>query len=402
MKRLDYFKRELNNILDRQLEALEKKTVAKSFSEWVDIICKSSNRSHLVAKRVQAKNEKTGKVYMKTVYVNPDKVNGLKKYHEQDSNNAKIAIGKLKKQIDDCKTEEELYRIVLRNMGRFSDENNKPLPVVEELRKYVKDKKVKMNMESNDTVEKNTKGQLIYDNYNSLTEEQRQFVINDLLSRDYKEIGNGIFAETERKEKLGDKTFEKEFVDCQILRQIGFEKLYMLPQQYCVRTNGQTGNNTDTFAFKNGERFDFIELKNLDESNIESLQRNYTKSLKQARNVFIQYDKNITDDDFVLAIYNKIKGIKNNPKLKDIAETGFEGNVFLYKSKENEVIQLKITKNGLEDFSSPGEPSSQKLLKAGVMVKFRFSINNIAPKAVSVNNKDVNKSINPYWKAVGI
>ena len=121
MKRLDYFKRELNNVLDRQLEALEKKTVTKSFSEWVDIICKSSNRSHLVAKRVQAKNEKTGKVYMKTVYVNPDKVNGLKKYHEQDSQGAKVAIGKLKGKINTCKSSQELSvanRKRIKRMGK--------------------------------------------------------------------------------------------------------------------------------------------------------------------------------------------------------------------------------------------------------------------------------------------
>ncbi len=157
MKGLNYFKRELNNILNRQLEALEKKTVTKSFSELVDIICKSSNRSHLVAKRVQAKNEKTGKVYMKTVYVNPDKVNGLKKYtikqnmSSEEKRNLAIAITKLKKAIDKCESEEQLLKLVLRNKGRFSDENGRPLQIVEELRDYVVEhqKKLANNPKSN-------------------------------------------------------------------------------------------------------------------------------------------------------------------------------------------------------------------------------------------------------------
>ncbi len=140
MKDLNYFKKELNNILDRQLEALEKEGVKKSFSELVEILCKSSSRSHLVAKRVQAKNAKTGKFYMKTVWVNPDKVNGLKKYHEQDYNNVKIAIGKLKKRIDKCTNSQGLLNLVLKNKERFSDKQGNPLPIVEELAEYASNK----------------------------------------------------------------------------------------------------------------------------------------------------------------------------------------------------------------------------------------------------------------------
>lgn len=136
--RLEYFKRK---ILEH-LESLENQEngVAKSFSERIDDILKSLDRAHLVPKQVRAQNAKTGKTYIKTVYINPNKQNGLKRYHEQESKGSRIAIGKLKKAVENCKSAEELMQIVLRNKDRFSDENGNPLPIVSELRKYVDSK----------------------------------------------------------------------------------------------------------------------------------------------------------------------------------------------------------------------------------------------------------------------
>ncbi len=134
--KFDYFKRELKAVLKKQLDG-ENKEVEKSFSQRIDEILKGYDRAHLVPKQVRAVNEKTGKAYMKTVYINPNKQYGLKKYHEQNSKGAKIAIAKLIKAVDKCQNEEELYKLVLRNKGRFSDENGKPLPIVSELRKYI-------------------------------------------------------------------------------------------------------------------------------------------------------------------------------------------------------------------------------------------------------------------------
>ncbi len=45
---------------------------------------------------------------------------------------------------------------------------------------------------------KNKRSQIVYDNYNALTEEQKEAVKNELLSRDYTEIEDGIFAENGR------------------------------------------------------------------------------------------------------------------------------------------------------------------------------------------------------------
>ena len=137
--RLDYFKRELKAVLKKQLDG-ESNEVEKSFSQRIDEILKGYDRAHLVPKQVRAVNEKTGKSYMKTVYINPNKQYGLKKYHETDSKGSKIAIAKLMKSVDKCQSEEELYKLVLRNKGRFSDSEGKPLPIVAELRKYIDEK----------------------------------------------------------------------------------------------------------------------------------------------------------------------------------------------------------------------------------------------------------------------
>lgn len=137
--RLDYFKRELKAVLKKQIDS-ESNEVEKSFSQRIDEILKGYDRAHLVPKQVRAVNEKTGKSYMKTVYINPNKQYGLKKYHETDSKGSKIAIAKLMKAVDKCQSEEELYKLVLRNKGRFSDSEGKPLPIVAELRKYIDEK----------------------------------------------------------------------------------------------------------------------------------------------------------------------------------------------------------------------------------------------------------------------
>ena len=137
--RLDYFKRELKAVLKKQIDS-ESKEVKKSFSQRIDEILKGYDRAHLVPKQVRAVNEKTGKSYMKTVYINPNKQYGLKKYHETDSKGSKIAIAKLMKSVDKCQSEEELYKLVLRNKDRFSDSEGKPLPIVAELRKYIDEK----------------------------------------------------------------------------------------------------------------------------------------------------------------------------------------------------------------------------------------------------------------------
>ena len=175
--RLEYFKREIKSVLKKQLNSL-KDDVEKSFY-IVDSLKKSmlnplyeseimekAHREHLVPKQIRALNKKTGKTYTTTVYVNPNKQYGLNKYHETDSKGAKIAIAKLIKAVDKCQSEKELYKLVLRNKGRFSDNEGKPLPIVTELRKYVDSKNSSFDKKGkNSGVAKKLR-----DNFNNITE----------------------------------------------------------------------------------------------------------------------------------------------------------------------------------------------------------------------------------------
>jgi len=153
-KELEYFKKELNKVLEEQQDRESVLSVKKS-AFMINEICKSlfnpaytsdalevmkAGRGHLVPKQITTTNKKTGKTYTTTVWVNPNKQNGLKKYTEQDSKGAKIAIGKLMKKIDACNSVEELYSLVLRNKSRFSDNEGKPLPIVEKLHDCVEAK----------------------------------------------------------------------------------------------------------------------------------------------------------------------------------------------------------------------------------------------------------------------
>ena len=237
-------------------------------------------------------------------------------------------------------------------------------------------------------VNKNKRGQLIFNDYNSLTDEQKEAVKADLLSREYTELENGIFAEKGREKELGKAEFEKEFKDCQILRKIGAEKIYMLPQQYCVREDGNTGSNTDAIIFVKDGKSDFLELKNPTKSNIDNLQKAYKKSLSQAKSVFIYYDEEISNDEIFNAINGAVNVIEKNNPNKD-----FSGNVFVWKAKEKEVCSLEIKKLGLEKSSPEGEQSSQNLSKRGTSFSIRFSDKSLQQKTETVKGETEAKDI---------
>lgn len=133
--KFEYWKAKLLNHVDGLIKK-EEKPVKKSFSDYVDYILKSADRGHLVPKKITATNPKTGKTYTTTVYVNPNKKDGKKIYHSE-SKGARISLGKLKKRLEKCANSKELMQLVLENRDRFSDENGKPLPMIQEFSKYV-------------------------------------------------------------------------------------------------------------------------------------------------------------------------------------------------------------------------------------------------------------------------
>lgn len=159
-RKLEYFKSELLKILDKKEKEESGEEVSKAFivqelyKSMTDPLYMAKSREKLVPKQIVATNTKTGKTYKTTVWVNPDKVNGYKKYNKE-SQGAKIAIGKLKKKIDACTNSQELLNLVLMHKDRFCDELGRPLPIVQELSKYVSKKNDKLETPNNSRTKQN-------------------------------------------------------------------------------------------------------------------------------------------------------------------------------------------------------------------------------------------------------
>lgn len=138
--KFNYFKQKvlkhLNTLIQKEEKDGKKKETKKSFGDYLQDVYKAMGRGHLVPKRVSVTNPKTGKTFQTTVYINPNKKNGKKIYHA-DSKGARISLGKLKKQCEKCTNSNELMQLILDNRERFSDENGRPLPMVQELSNYV-------------------------------------------------------------------------------------------------------------------------------------------------------------------------------------------------------------------------------------------------------------------------
>lgn len=138
--KFNYFKQKvlkhLNTLIQKEEKDGKKKETKKSFGDYLQDVYKAMGRGHLVPKRVSVTNPKTGKTFQTTVYINPNKKNGKKIYHA-DSKGARISLGKLKKQCEKCTNSNELMQLILDNRERFSDENGRPLPIVQELSNYV-------------------------------------------------------------------------------------------------------------------------------------------------------------------------------------------------------------------------------------------------------------------------
>jgi hypothetical protein len=138
--KFNYFKQKvlkhLNTLIQKEEKDGKKKESKKSFGDYLQDVYKAMGRGHLVPKKVSVTNPKTGKTFQTTVYINPNKKNGKKIYHA-DSKGARISLGKLKKQCEKCTNSNELMQLILDNRERFSDENGRPLPIVQELSNYV-------------------------------------------------------------------------------------------------------------------------------------------------------------------------------------------------------------------------------------------------------------------------
>ena len=137
-RKLEYFKSELLKILDKKEKEESGEEVSKAFI--VQELYKSMTDPLYMAKggKVGVVGEIrtwNGKKYKKM----PDK-KWVRIYDTHDKH-TEISIARLKGKVRNAQSVEELFQIVLNNTHRFSDENGKPLAIVEELKKEVENKR---------------------------------------------------------------------------------------------------------------------------------------------------------------------------------------------------------------------------------------------------------------------
>ncbi|MGP1491474.1 MAG: hypothetical protein ACTTI6_10515 [Treponema sp.] len=118
-----YFQKKIIEQL-AQLEGEESQELKKSLFYMVDTIVKSKFPVGTI-------REWKGKKYIK---IAPGK---WRAKYDSHSRSAKLAVAALKRKAEQCKTSQELLQLVLENRDRFSDKDGRPLPFVQELRRYV-------------------------------------------------------------------------------------------------------------------------------------------------------------------------------------------------------------------------------------------------------------------------
>jgi hypothetical protein len=135
-RKLEYFKKELLKVLDRQ-EKEESPEVSKAFivhelyKSMIDPLYMAKGGKAGVVGEIRTWN---GKKYKKM----PNKK--WVRIYDKETRGAKLALAVLRRKIDACKNSQELLNLVLENRDRFCDKLGRPLPIVQELSKYASKK----------------------------------------------------------------------------------------------------------------------------------------------------------------------------------------------------------------------------------------------------------------------
>lgn len=75
--------------------------------------------------------------------------------YDEETRGAKLSIAALRRKVDACTNSQELLNLVLANRDRFCDELGRPLPIVQELSKYVSKKNDELETPNNSRTKQN-------------------------------------------------------------------------------------------------------------------------------------------------------------------------------------------------------------------------------------------------------
>lgn len=151
INKLDYFKKELNKILDAQENKDDK--ISKSI-ESADYEMQKTMFQYIGIQKARGYGVGTirewkGQKYRK---IAPGK---WRRIYTTNSRGAMQSVRIIKSKIMAAKTVDELLQLVMENINRFQDENGKLLPIVEELKTAVNESKGKINASKPKSQEKN-------------------------------------------------------------------------------------------------------------------------------------------------------------------------------------------------------------------------------------------------------
>lgn len=260
---------------------------------------------------------------------------------------AKIAIETLKKDVNKCKTSQELLNLVLLHQNRFYDKQGNPFPIVQELSDYVS----KKNDELETPTAKRPYKKIIKENKKNYTKKkriiftdkpflymskkERKALVDDFKRESYL-IKDGVFVYNGRLSQLGDKKKYNEEIKLMSLI-ANDNEVYLVPHEYTVSgvrsADGIINNN-------------MADIKRID-TNVGD---NFSSAKEQGRDALISIKYDISVADAIKQIEDKIKEWKLNEGKHEKAKIkleNVESKVFLYFEKTGNVVELDINKNGL-------------------------------------------------------
>ena len=184
---------------------------------------------------------------------------------------------------------------------------------------------------------------------------------------------------------------ETEALSC--LSNLGYT-VYLLPYAYARDDMGCYQKSADSIT-----EGDFLEMKNVISTGDRAGQKSYTGSRKQADNVFISFENEISEKKAINNIFREIEMTKQKNEEKGI-KNNFEGYVFLNFTKANKTNLYYISKEGratklegatLEHFKKyKGAIYTDSQVAENPMTKHGSPLStNITHENKNVNNKEI-------------
>ena len=364
-RKLEYFKSELLKILDKKEKEESGEEVSKAFI--VQELYKSMTDPLYMAKggKVGVVGEIrtwNGKKYKKM----PNKK--WVRVYDKETRGAKLSIAALRRKVDACTNSQELLNLVLANRDRFCDELGRPLPIVQELSKYVSKKNDELETPNNSRTKQNiqkentdTYKEKVYSSFGFKKGVFSKDVLRDIA-------GNANLAKAEDIQLIDVNNIydsAKKYISKLISESDDKEKWIKCPllKNARIRFNGQSYRHF--FTDKNGND------RPLDEITSRAKCLPFVKDILSNSGVKASYSTN-ENGQTSFVIMGKAKIDNKETAIKIIIKT--KDNKFFYLSLNNFGEIKKATGTSKEAMTKPSTTQSPK--------------NNIAQDYTVVNKKD--------------